>query len=60
MKANQFARVNHTMRKQTDMKYKIPFKDRKAYMGNNIEKWVSKKTYQKYRKWVEEGRPERK
>jgi hypothetical protein len=59
-KANQFARANKTMHSKTDTKYKIPFEDRKAYIGNNTEKWVSKKTYQKYRRWVKEGRPERK
>jgi len=43
-KANQLARANHTSRAKSDLKYKIPFKDRQAYMGTNTEKWVSKKT----------------
>ena len=31
--------------------YKIPFKDRKDFMGNNKSKWVDKKKYEQYLKW---------
>jgi len=59
-KANQRFRDAHLpMHSKTDMRYKIPFEDRKAYMGTNTEKWVSKKTYNKYREWVKNGRPKR-
>ena len=57
--ANKFARTQKTMHSKTDMRYKIPFKDRKKFMNSNTEKWVSKKTYQKYIKWVKNGRPKR-
>ena len=36
--------------------YKIPIKDRKKYMGNNKAKWVDKKRYRKYLRWVKEGK----
>jgi len=31
--------------------YKIPIEDRKAFMGANVNKWVSKKKYEDYLKW---------
>ena len=36
--------------------YKIPFKDRKAFMGSNDAKWVSEKEFLKYLKWKKAGR----
>jgi len=39
--------------------YKIPLKDRENYQGSNKSKWVSKKEYQKYIRWVKQGRPKR-
>ena len=39
--------------------YKIPIKDRKAYMNTNTAKWVTKKEYRKYLDWVKKGRPKR-
>lgn len=31
--------------------YKIPVHDRKAFMGNNKDKWVNKDKYNKYIQW---------
>jgi len=58
-KGNQYARSGQKMHSKTEMKYKIPLKDRQAYMGTNREKWVTKKTYDKYREWIRKGRPKR-
>ena len=58
-KANLRAISGRPMHSKSDMPHKIPIKDRKAFMGTNTEKWVSKKTWEKYQKWIKDGRPPR-
>jgi len=49
MKANQGSHVGSN-------EHKIPFKDRKAFMGSNTSKWVSEKEFLKYLKWKKAGK----
>jgi hypothetical protein len=58
-KANARFRNRQKMHSKTDSRYEIPFKDRKSFMGTNIEKWVTEKTYKKYLEWIKRGRPKR-
>jgi len=36
--------------------YKIPIRDRKAFMHTNKEKWVSEKKYKDYIRWKKSNR----
>jgi hypothetical protein len=49
MKANKRAMRGHRTHAQ-EGDYKIPYHDRKAFMGANV-KWVDKKKYDRYIEW---------
>jgi len=52
MKANNRHQKGNKTHAQSN-EYKIPYRDRKAFMGANI-KWVSRKKYMKYLDWKKE------
>jgi len=51
-KANARARGGHRAHSVLG-EYKIPIKDRQAFMGNNKAKWVDQKKYRQYIAWKE-------
>ena len=49
-KANKRFSAGHKTHSLSN-EYKIPLKDRRKFMGHNIDKWVDKKKYEKYLEW---------